>query len=79
MLLWVGCVVSIDVENNELLINFLHNNVGALNHFFYPEREDKCLVLVTSIVSKLATPNVSRNARKYFLTESDFIMLQNLC
>ena len=60
------CVISIDTENNELFITFLHNNVGAFNHFHYPEREDKCLVTVASIISKIGDPNVSRNARKYF-------------
>ena len=77
-LLWVGCVISIDSNTNELLINFLHSNVGQLNHFYYPQREDKCLLPISAVASKLNSPNVSCNGRKYFLDSSDFKKLQNV-
>ena len=25
--LWIGCVVSIDIDKNKILIHFMHNNV----------------------------------------------------
>ena len=78
-LLWIGCVINIDADNNELFINFLHNNVGTLNHFYYPQREDKCVVPIASIVLKVGIPNVTLNGRKYYLCASDFKHLQNIC
>ena len=52
---WVDLVEEVDKDNNDIYVNFMHP-FGPSNTFFWPAREDKCHVALSSICMILSIP-----------------------
>ena len=66
---WVGLVEEVDKDNNDIYVNFMQA-FGPSKTFFWPAREDKCHVAISSICMILSIPTTT-TGRSYSFAPKD--------
>ena len=66
---WIGTILEIDEANRDILVKFLHPPLPTRS-FHWPEREDKCYIPDTNILSIVKPPVIS-TGRQYCLSDED--------
>ena len=66
---WVGLVEEVDNDNNDIYVNFMHP-FGPSKTFFWPAREDRCHVALSSIFMILSIPTTTAG-RSYSFAPKD--------
>ena len=72
---WIGIVLEIDTENDDLLIKFMHPALPSHSFYWDQDFEDTCLVPSTNILFTVEVPTTP-NGRVYHLSKADTISVQ---
>ena len=65
----VGLVEEVHIDNNDIYVNFMHP-FGPSKTFFWPAREDKCHVTLSSICMIWSIPTTT-TGRSYSFAPKD--------
>jgi len=74
---WIGTVLEIDTDQEELLIKFMHPQ-GPCQTFYWPKRDDIIYIAKNDVITKISPPNISRTGRAYQITDEEFALLSHI-
>ena len=67
---WIGIIIDIDEEAEDLKIKFLHPH-GPNKNFYWPSKDDICYVPFTKMLCLLSPPSTS-SCRMYKILDDDY-------
>ena len=73
---WIGIVLVMDDEEQDLQIQFLHPS-GPARNFYWPPRNDTCWVPINNIICKIKSPT-TLSGRTYNISDDDYSSIISL-
>ena len=73
---WIGMVLLIDNEQQDLEVNFMHPAFPA-GAYTWPRRDDTCFVPNVNVAFKISAP-ITSNGRSYTLSECDVTRIKHV-
>ena len=73
---WIGVVVEINIENQDILVKFLHPKLPSQS-FHWPAKDDTCWVPNIHLLCKIAAP-LTATGRQYNIDPKDRDVILNL-
>ena len=75
--IWIGMVLEINMENNDLLIKFIHPSLPSHSFYWKEDFKDICFVPLTNILCTVDVP-ATVNGRVYHLSKMNKLSLQKI-